>query len=167
MMQSQIDVVGVDFISSYAGIQSLLVRTRSRNYRVDTHFPESDYHRSICKYKGEEYEKRVAGKVGCYTGASELLTLDVAVAFNRHRFAHFDGQVATILANPDRYGEYDPYAPENLFTVFLPATFSEEGGWTSPFTFEQVRDLAGIPANRAISLYKTSPTLPARHQLAA
>jgi len=153
-MKNQNEVMGVDFISSYAGIQSYMIRTRSGSHRVETHFPESDYHRSISCYKDADYEKYVISKIGCYTGSPEMLTLEMAVDFNRHRFEFFDGQVSTILSNPERYGEYDPLAPENTFTVFLPATFSERHGWTALYSFEQIRDLAGIPVNRATSLYK-------------
>lgn len=164
---NQFDVVGVDFISSFGGVQSYLIRTRAGSRRVEAHYPESDYHRSICCYKGADYDKYMVSKIGCYTGASEMLTLDVAVAFNRLRYEHFDEQVTTILGNRERYGEYDPFCPENLFTVFLPATFSKEGGWTALFTYEEVRDLAGIPANRCTSIYKANTTPQAGDQLAA
>lgn len=160
------NVMGVEFISSFAGIQSYMIRTRSGNRRVEAHYPESDYHRSISGYKGEDYEKHVISKVGCYTGSPEMLTLEIAVDFNRQRFEFFDGQVSLILSNPERYGEYDPLAPENAFTVFLPAAFSEERGWTALFSFEQIRDLAGIPAVRATSLYKPEVALAAGKPLA-
>lgn len=159
-MQNRIDVLGVDFISSFGGEQSFMIRTRSGNRRVEAHYPTSDYHRSICTYKGSDYDKHVVSKIGCYTGEREMCTLDVAVAFNRHRFEHFDDQVSTILANPVRYGEYDPLAPNNLFTVMSPAVFSDEHGWVALYTFEQIRDLAGIPVERATSLYKGPVPLP-------
>lgn len=152
-MQNQ-NVLGVDFISSFGGSHSYLIRARSGNRRVEVHYPASDYHRSISCYKDADYEKHVISCIGCYTGASEVHTLDVAVEFNRHRFAHLDAQVATILANPLRYGEYDPFASENLFTVFLPAKFDENHGWQALYGFEQIRDLAGIPADRCTSLYQ-------------
>lgn len=164
---NQFEVVGVDFVSSFGGVQSYLIRTPAGSLRVDAHYPESDYHRSICCYKGADYDKYMVSKIGCYTGASEMLTLDVAVAFNRLRFEYFDNQVTTILGNKNRYGDFDPLATENLFTVFLPATFSEESGWTALFTYEEVRVLAGIPANRCTSIYKVNSTPHAGDQLAA
>lgn len=161
------EIVSVGFISSFGGQQSYLIRTRAGSHRVEAHYPESDYHRSISCYKGADYDKHVATRIGCYTGASEMLTLDVAVEFNRLRFAERDAQVQTILSNKERYGEYDPFAEENLFTVLLPASYNLSDGWVALFSFEELRDLAGIPAERCTSLYSGDIKAPANNQVAA
>lgn len=153
-MQNQNEVLGVDFISSFGECQSFEIRMRSGGYRVEVGVPASHYHRSISNYTDVDYDKIVVSKIGCYCGPAVTLSLEAAVAFNKTRFAEWDRQIKTILADPTRYGEFDVTAEKNMFNVYLPAKLDKVNGWEPLFSFEQIRDLAGIPADRSKSTYQ-------------
>lgn len=131
------------FISSYRGehdYKAMFADGSERRVSVRTALDQYPEHCTMTRYS---FEMWVNGRLGLLTGSTELLTAEFVAEFNRHCYQEWRSQVDTIIASPERYGQWDG----RLFNVNVGAHFCRSiERWIPLQSFEKIRDMAGIPA---------------------
>jgi hypothetical protein len=107
-----------------------------------------EWHDASSGFSAEEFERRINGNIGFITtGDSELLTGELVAAFNRYLFEEHKSAESTILANPKRYGAYE----SKPYQVVVGGRFdSASSKWVPLHTFEEICQLADLPADQCI-----------------
>lgn len=149
-------IAGFQFLSAYRGEYNYQVTFNngiSNRLSVRAH---ADQRSSDSHMSPEAFELAVNGSLGCLTATTpEILSLELAAAFNRHCYDEYMGSLAMMAANPKVYGEFktEPYA------LAVPAVFDVAGNkWLVLHDYETVRASAGIPAETCRSLQELAPT---------
>jgi hypothetical protein len=134
------------FLSAYRGVHDFCVHLADASKPRISVRVMREWHEASSELSAEEFERRVNGNIGFITtGNSEILTPELVAAFNRHQFEEHTKAEATILANPKRYGAYES-KPYQLVVGGRFDTTTRE--WVPMHGFEEIRELARIPANQ-------------------
>ena len=134
----------VHWLLSYQGRHTYECAFEGEQFRVEVQIAKERYP-EYSNLTQESFERSVNGAVGFVTSAPSRLTTDFIAMFNRLRYEEWSAQVSEMLKQPERFKGFIPEG----FKVYVGAVYSPTG-WIRLQSFEDVRNLAGIPFDVAI-----------------
>ncbi|KZN20552.1 MULTISPECIES: hypothetical protein [Pseudomonas] len=154
MSQPQQPKLTFAFLSAYKGTQDFCVHLADASKpRLSVRYMR-EWHEDSSGFSAEEFERRVNGNIGFITtGDSEILTAELVAAFNRYQYEEHKGAESTILANPKVYGAYEPKPYQVVVGGRFDSTSRE---WVPLHTFEEIYQLAGIPADQCVDAVQSA-----------